>query len=67
MPHSLAVLIKEQETLVELKHILRKYDCRTYSPSGKEIHSLEKEIEFLLVFFHRSKCREIVAVHHSER
>ena len=36
-------LIKEQEKLVELKHILRKYDCKSFSVSGREAEAVLKK------------------------
>ena len=45
LQHSNAVLIKEQASLVSLKTILRKYECKTYSTSGREAGRL---IQFII-------------------
>ena len=37
-------LVKEQEKLVELKHILRKYHCRNLSVAGREAEAILKKV-----------------------
>ena len=45
LQHHNSVLIKEQASLVNVKTILRKYDCKSYATSGREA---ERLLQFLL-------------------
>ncbi len=40
LDHPLAEAIREQETMVGLKQILKRYECRNLSLSGRELHRL---------------------------
>ena len=61
LQHSNAVLVKEQASLVSVKTILRKYDCKSYSTVGREA---ERLLQLLMARGGEEGLRDARAISH---